>query len=919
MDDSNKKNTDSLLARVRGVLRGQAMPAGDAFELADQLIRHDAHYWARRLISKLLESTKLGLADRQRLSQALALATYKDPTLLRDQAFDDALQVLAAAFELATTEDQETLGLLGSIYKRRWHLDGRREWLESSLHYYRRGFECGVSGDRGYTAINAAFVQDVLAHLEEGAIAGTALPLEGAQKRRADADRIRETILAELSAGVLGLSGTRDDDYWPIATLAEVYFGLERYHEAGQQLARAARVPGVADWMHKATVEQLVRLTQVQLGTGDPEQVRLSPQWDALRQLVGDDRAPAVQTMFSGKVGLALSGGGFRASLYHLGVLARLAELDLLRHVEVLSCVSGGSIVGAHYYLELRRLMQFAELDEPGETGAAAAKGQGRGDSEIGHRDYIELVSRLIDDFLEGVQKNLRVRVLANPWTNIQMLFRPTYSRTQRLGELYEQHLYSRVKDGEVRNDTCASGKRWLSDLIIRPPDEDREFRPDKVNWRRCNKIPQLVLNATTLNTGHVWQFTTTWMGESPNIIDRDVDKGPRLRRLYYTEAPSRYRCFRLGHAVAASSCVPGLFEPIELPSLYKDLDNKNTNVRLVDGGVYDNLGVASLTEQGCSVMIVSDASGQLAADDDPSGGVLGPLMRSTSVMMGRIRGAEYDDLRARRRGGLLKGFAYVHLTQGLAGKDLDWKGCEIPSELRIAETGDSHTPYGVRCEVQQHLATMRTDLDSFSDIEAFALMNSGYRAMTRAAQEISGFPLQSDQVAWRFLELDEAMQSAGATGPNISASELDRHLRASSLKFFKVWRLSPWLFGIAIVAGLAALLGIAAWFVEAWERDPNMSLLTTGPGQAVVGWMENALTLQSLAWTLGTLAAGYAALTLFGTYVGKRFEQFMRLRSIVQRAVIGVGMGLVGWLIAGLHLRVFDRLFIRLGRLRKR
>ena len=58
-----------------------------------------------------------------------------------------------------------------------------------------------------------------------------------------------------------------------------------------------------------------------------------------------------------GKVGLALSGGGFRASLYHIGVLAKLAEPDLLRHVEYLSCVSGGSIIGAHFYLEVRKLL----------------------------------------------------------------------------------------------------------------------------------------------------------------------------------------------------------------------------------------------------------------------------------------------------------------------------------------------------------------------------------------------------------------------------------------------------------------------------------------------------------------------------------------------------------------------------------
>src|ERR1019366_6025277 len=68
--------------------------------------------------------------------------------------------------------------------------------------------------------------------------------------------------------------------------------------------------------------------------------------------------APAASTFLLGKVGLAGPGGGFPAPLYHIGVLARLAELDMLRHVEVVSCVSGGSIVGAYYYLELRHLLQ---------------------------------------------------------------------------------------------------------------------------------------------------------------------------------------------------------------------------------------------------------------------------------------------------------------------------------------------------------------------------------------------------------------------------------------------------------------------------------------------------------------------------------------------------------------------------------
>jgi NTE family protein len=44
------------------------------------------------------------------------------------------------------------------------------------------------------------------------------------------------------------------------------------------------------------------------------------------------------------KIALALSGGGFRATVFHLGVLARLAEAGLLENITHLSTVSGGSL-----------------------------------------------------------------------------------------------------------------------------------------------------------------------------------------------------------------------------------------------------------------------------------------------------------------------------------------------------------------------------------------------------------------------------------------------------------------------------------------------------------------------------------------------------------------------------------------------
>lgn len=51
------------------------------------------------------------------------------------------------------------------------------------------------------------------------------------------------------------------------------------------------------------------------------------------------------------KIGLAFSGGGYRAAAYHIGVLRTLYKLGILDKVDVISSVSGGSIVAAYYAL----------------------------------------------------------------------------------------------------------------------------------------------------------------------------------------------------------------------------------------------------------------------------------------------------------------------------------------------------------------------------------------------------------------------------------------------------------------------------------------------------------------------------------------------------------------------------------------
>src|SRR5215467_506995 len=63
------------------------------------------------------------------------------------------------------------------------------------------------------------------------------------------------------------------------------------------------------------------------------------------------DRTPEAQG-----IGLALSGGGYRATLFHAGALRRLNELGLLHQVKEISSVSGGSITNGQLAVFYKKL-----------------------------------------------------------------------------------------------------------------------------------------------------------------------------------------------------------------------------------------------------------------------------------------------------------------------------------------------------------------------------------------------------------------------------------------------------------------------------------------------------------------------------------------------------------------------------------
>lgn len=855
--------------QARAVLSGQTMPVPALMKLAKTLKSGRKFGLARRVLDRWADKPEVDqnpdLKLRINFAQLRALCTYKDPDLSADVRLDRALGILEEADPLEVTEDQETLGLAGAIYRRKWEATGVQAHLETSLAYYHRGYKLGVENDYGYTAINAAFVLDLLAASADADVRKQPdVQSDIARRRREEAKIIRERIVAVLP----GLpnepkNSFLTEQWWFLVTLGEAYFGLGKDAEASGWLQKARALPEVPDWEWETTSRQLAALLRFrQRGSGnDPASGLENPAEKTLRDFLGGN-FDAVTSVRRGKIGLALSGGGFRASLYHIGVLARLAELDLLRNVEYLSCVSGGSIVGAHYYLEVRHLLQD------------------KSDSEITREDYIQIVRNMAEDFLAGVQRNIRTRIVAEWLTNLKMIFWPDYTRTNRAGELYESEIYARIEKRR-KGPRKKIEPLWLNELKIHPKDEPNLIPKDH-NWRRRNKVPILILNATTLNTGHNWQFTATWMGEPPAGADAEIDANYRLRRAYYEELPEGYRRMRFGYAVAASACVPGLFDPLTLSGVYPDTGEPIT-VRLVDGGVHDNQGVAALLEQGCTVLLVSDASGQMDTEDNPSSGPLGVPLRANSILAARIRGEEYDELEARQRSGLLCGLMFVHLKQSLGAQSVDWKNCQDRSDpLRQ----DPLLPYGIQREVQRRIAAIRTDLDSFSEAEAFALMTSGYRVTSSSlTSDCLGFNVMDPgpTEAWKFLAIAPFMERADRGAP------LMELLSVSNQRALKVWLL-PGPLRIVGIAIVVALLGaILAWCFSA----PETVLLQVNRG------MMGKLVLTALATVVG---AGFIL-------------KLINYRKTTGTILLHVGLALVGWLVARLHLHVFDKLFLRLGK----
>ncbi|CAN5692836.1 hypothetical protein BH11BAC3_BH11BAC3_08640 [soil metagenome] len=902
-----------LITRARNVLRGERnLSSNQLRDLYKELEKSDQFAYATEvLLAKMKLDEDKGDMIPLKDFQKLATYIYKDQSLPSSFKFEKAMQELKTNDDLFKTEKCETLGLAAAIYKRKWQFDHQFKNLTLARFYYKKGFQIWKSflnkedsflnqaaNDDGYTAINYAYISELMAvdQMEEyGRQTGLS---ESMQELFADAASTRSFILDQYIENPSAQDPVVKEkaiSSWVYATIAEAYFGLRNYKAALSFIQQYIQREGLNAWEIRSFSQQIFSIAYLQLyqkkfvGGDFAEQPAMGEQFQRMLSQVDEEKINTCLAAFrmdgegavamgkknpvikkDGKMGLALSGGGFRASLFHIGVLASLADKDELRNIEVISCVSGGSILGAYYYLKLKVLLES------------------KTDESITREDYIALVKDVESGFLKGIQKNLRVRIFSNIVSNFKMIFDKHYSRTHRLGELYERHLYQQIWERNPNSDLADTvrkngGHIYMNDLFINPKLNEKEtFSFSTDNWKRSNKIPQLVLNATSVNTGHNWQFTASWMGEPPGNILADIDVKPRLRRMYYSEAPDRYKKFKLGFAVGASACVPVMFYPMPMHDLYPEID-----LQLIDGGLHDNQGIAALIEQECRNMIISDASGQMPTNTDITSGSAGIFYRADSILQERLRELQFLDIKERNYTTQLNTLIAVHLKNDLQKNPVSWKYCTDPPRsimyANIAGNNSDLTKYGILRNVQSLLSEIRTDLDSFHDIEAYALMYSGYQQINYESCKLKNEDSLTTDTDWSFLRIADYV-----TRPD-KAVKIEKQLAAGKKIAFKLMDVSTKIRVAGIMLGIVAIIALFYCIIKFWEAS---------------------IFDITVAWV-----AGFLIIYLLG-FVSKHLAMLVNIRSNFRKYVGLLALGVIGFLISNLYLWILNPIYNKAGEL---
>jgi predicted acylesterase/phospholipase RssA len=261
---------------------------------------------------------------------------------------------------------------------------------------------------------------------------------------------------------------------------------------------------------------------------------------------------------------LGLSGGGFRATIFHLGVLRALLDRGLLSRVRSIAAVSGGAITAAHLVLN------WDSYNDATTFPAQIKKFEDLTRAGIRNRLFRRIPYYWI--------RNRVLRYLASPYTT-----------TNRLADYYDDWLFKDRNNGR---------SAVFSDLRKTTFPSDGKLKTPKLRLKVTN------LSEATANC----HFSSDGYHNGSHFVE--------------------LHDYRIANAVAASSAFPLLFPALRFDhdsaGLRAAAFKLQTAQQLSDGGVLDNLGIELLRTEADQIkhetgndplIILSDAGAKLDWD----------------------------------------------------------------------------------------------------------------------------------------------------------------------------------------------------------------------------------------------------------------------------------------------------------------
>ncbi len=581
------------------------------------------------------------------------------------------------------------------------------------------------------------------------------------------------------------------------------------------------------------------------------------------------------------RLGLALSGGGFRATLYHLGVVRFLRDAKILPKISHITTVSGGSILGAHLALNWDRY-----------TGSS--------------RDFDEAAEELINFIRLDVRNQIVRRFPFSSALNTarsMLRMRPLrgYTRPGILETYYERFLYGDVALSQLPDRPrlhilstnlsegclCSFNRNGL---LLQRRVRGRRDRFERIHVGLATVpmavaassafpgfFPPLELNGwdvgadegefsrQSFTDGGVYDnlglrmfrcIEQSWIRDSAPLRKEDffalddalaalesannLPEDTPLRRLH-DEVKAVQAVADPNITNPADAMVRGLWEVIRSEQLYRDPCFQN--VELTDRSAQSLLNYT--VESGRA----PDLDNRLWLNRQIVESALSQVIGKPCLRLGRQEfdgilvsdaGGKFKVSREARKGGLIR----TALRSSDILMDRVWQleleafentpGVVFFPIADVVERSKDST--ALDPEIQRQAARIRTDLDQFSDLEMTSLIQHGYcvarvQCRSQGGQLASSIP--SDP-PWTPLDAFPDVPSTDATRerrPSIASPSLQvaRKLRRSSsrriwgaLLNFRDWPTYVW---IVLILALTISLPLAVFEANDRARQQRMVL----------------------------------------------------------------------------------------------